>query len=304
MKKRIREEIEELVHLYVDGAFSRRDLFQRVAGVTGGAAAATLALEALLPSHVSAQEVASCPEDVRVPEDAQDLEMQIVEFPGEGGRLIAYQAIRRSEDPQPAVLVLHENRGLNSHILDVTRRVARAGYVALGIDLLSRLGGTAQYSDPAAASAALRNVTAAQQLEDMKSSLEYLKQQSFVRANRLGCVGFCMGGGNSFTLAVNSEDIAAAVVYYGTPPAADQLQRLRAPLLGIFAELDRGINGRLPALLTALTEQRKTYAMHIYEGVGHAFHNDTGAAYNRTASCDAWSKTLEFFGRHLRKADE
>ena len=303
-------EIESLVHLYQDGAFNRRELVRRVARVTGSVATAAALLKTIgLPKAASAQQ---CPEDVRVPEPAPDVEAQVVDFRGEAGTVFAYLA--RPRDPaspartrgrgstvRPAVLVIHENRGLNDHIKDVTRRVARAGFVGLGVDLLSRVGGTHQFPDPQQAGAAYNRVGAAVFLEDMLASLAYLKTLPFVQADRLGAVGFCAGGGNCLNLAVNSQDLAAAAVFYGSSfPTAEQVDRLAGPLLGIYGEQDRFVTMRVPSLITALLDRRKVFSLHIYEGVSHAFHNDTGPSYNRAAACDAWARTVAFFNRHLR----
>jgi carboxymethylenebutenolidase len=306
-------ELEILYHLYQDGALTRRELVSRAARHTGGVAAALAALQALgLAGQPAA---AQCVDEARVPEGAPDLETQLVEFPGPGGLVFAYLARPRdgASPPRsrtagapagmraPGVLVIHENQGLSDHIKDVTRRVARAGFVALGVDLLSRVGGSQQFSDPRQATTAYNRIGAAAFLEDMLAGLAYLKESPFVQGGKLGAVGFCAGGGNCLNLAVSSADVSAAVSFYPTAvPAAEQVDRLNAPLLGIFAELDRLATTRVSGLLAALLDRQKTFGLHIYEGARHAFHNDTGPAYNRSAACDAWSKTIDFFSRHLR----
>jgi carboxymethylenebutenolidase len=339
-----RSHIEELAHLYVDGAFDRRELLKRVAGVTGSIAAAAVALESLglaaerqdaradsHRGHGKDEELCSCPEDPRVPEDARDLEVMQVEFPGEAGVIFAHRARprhgrrrRKNADdaasdaaaaaagaattsstrgePLPGILVIHENRGLNEHIRDVTRRAARAGYVALGIDLLSRFGGTP--SDPEEALRLYQQTTPEGRLADMLSALAYLQGLDIVRGDKLGAVGFCAGGGNVWSLALNSDLLAAAVAFYGAPvPPIDALANLRPPILGIYAELDRNLTrGTLP-IIVRLEELQKPFGFHIYEGTRHAFHNDTGANYDRLAACDAWCKTTKFFEKHLVPAD-
>ena len=305
-------EIEELVHLYIDGAFNRRELVRRVAKHTGGMAAAVAALQAFaLPRRAAAQ----CPPDVRVPEDAPDIEAQMVDYRGPGGSVFGY-LVRPHETggapararaqlhpaPRPAVLVIHENRGLNDHIKDVVRRVARAGYIGLGVDLISRLGGTNQFPDPTQATAALNRVGAAAQLEDLLASVAYLKGLSTVQPGRIGVVGFCVGGGQVWSLAVTSPDVAAAVPFYGNPPTVEQLDRVNAKVLGIYAQLDRNLTTRMPVVVSGLLDRNKTFGFFIYEGVAHAFHNDTGPAYNRAAACDAWARTIAFFDKHLRGA--
>ncbi len=307
-----RSEIEELIHLYIDGAFDRRELVKRVSRYTGSAAAALAAIRALgAPEPAAAQ----CPPEVRAPENAPDIEAEMVDYRGPGGSVFGYLARPReapagplrsrapvSPPPRPGVVVIHENRGLNDHIKDVVRRVARAGYIGLGPDLISRLGGTQNFPDPQQATSALNRVGAAAQLEDLMAGVDYLKGLSSVRADRIGVVGFCLGGGLVWNLALNRSDLAAVVPFYGTPaPAVDQLSRLTAPVLAIYAETDRNLTARMPAVISGLLDLRKPFGLFVYEGVGHAFHNDTGAAYNAAAACDAWNRTLAFFDKYLRR---
>lgn len=294
------DRIASLLHLYEDGALTRRDLVARLTKYTGSAAAAA----ALVESAGFAQTSSGCPAGVQVAETDPAVSSQMLTIHGEGGPLFVYQSMPSdmSGGPRPAVLVLHENRGLNEHIKDVNRRVAKAGFVAVAADLLSRQGGTAAITDPEQQAAAYGRTRPEERRADMLSALYTIRDQSYVRGDRLGTVGFCAGGGNVWDLAVNTDQLAAAVVFYGTPPPVEQIANLRAPLLGIFAELDRGINGRLPATLAALNDARKTYGLHIYENTNHAFHNDTGARYDPAAACDAWAKTIAFFHRHLNRA--
>ena len=318
MTKDDQSHIEELAHLYVDGAFDRRELLRRVARVTGSIAAATVALESVgLAAQRKTDEVCDCEDDVRVPEDAHDLEVMQVQFAGEAGTIFAHQARPRHAkrrdarlpaidakrrlpgvEPLPGILVIHENRGLNEHIRDVTRRAARAGFVALGIDLLSRFGGTPE--DPEEALRLYQQTTTDGRLADLLSALAYLQGLDIVQGDKLGAVGFCAGGGNCWNLALNTEALAATVVYYGTPvPPVDALVTLGSPVLAIYAELDRNLTrGVLPAIL-GLEDLQKPFGFHIYEGTRHAFHNDTGANYDRLAACDAWSRTTAFFEKYL-----
>lgn len=296
------DRISSLVHLYEDGALSRRDLISRLTKYTGSAAATAAVLESV--GLAEAQSTTGCPAGVQVSEQDPSVTSQTLTIHGEGGPLYIYQSLPDdyARAPLPAVLVVHESRGLNDHIKDVNRRVAKAGFVAVAVDLLSRQDGTQAFPDPEQAGAAYNRTTVEQRREDMASVRLTIRDQPYVRRDRLGAVGFCAGGGNVFDLAVNTNLLNATVVFYGAAPATDAVPNLQAPLLGIFAELDRGINGRLPALLTALAAANKRYALHIYENTNHAFHNDTGARYDPGAACDAWSKTIAFFNRHLRAA--
>ena len=305
-----RRVVESLVHLYDDGAFPRRELIDRLTRRLGSGAAVLAALEGLGLMHLTsdqavAQDGAACPADVKVPLNAPDIDAKMIEFDGKAGKIFAHFAVPKaaSAKPRPAVLVVHENRGLTEHIKDVTRRVARAGFVGLGIDLVSRAGGSYKITDPEEAAAAYRKTERNAMLEDMISGLEYLKAQKFVNGARLGAVGFCAGGGNVFNLAAASRDLTAGVVFYGGPPnPLSALDNMTAALLCNFAADDARITGQAPALIAALAEKKKSFGFHIYPGTGHAFHNDTGPRYVRAAACNAWANTLDFFNLHLLKA--
>ena len=290
----------ELIHLYIDGAFDRRELVKRLAKIVGGTQAAVGLIAA---QGLMAQECQTCPDDVRVPADAADLNMQSVQYDGQASPLYGYLAWKMTDspDPKPGVIVIHENRGLTDYVKDVTRRLARAGYVALGIDLLSRLGGTDQYTDPVAATTAYNSLSADARLQDMLNSLKYLQGVPMTAGKKIGCIGFCAGDGNSFQLAVNGgKDISAAVVFYGTPPTQAQVaDQLAAPVICFYGQTDRNFTSQLAGFMTNALNAGKTFESHVYQGAGHAFHNDTGAAYNRDAACDAWAKTLAWYGKYL-----
>lgn len=293
--------VNELVHLYHDGAFGRRELLERLTKLTGSAVVAA----AVLAADTTAPVCGTCPADVKVPADAPDLDTADVQFPGDASTLNAYTARLKSDNPTPlpAVLVIHENQGLTEHIRDVTRRVARAGYFALGVDLLSRVGGIANYPDPAQRVAAYNSLSADARLADMLTSVAYMKSRTdLVSGDKVGIVGFCAGGGNVWTMAVSSDDIGASVVYYGQPPAVDQLDNLKAPVLCHYAELDMNFSTRVLQTAPSLLTKKKSFELHIYKGVGHAFNNDTGPAYNHDAACKAWARTIEWFDQNLKPA--
>ncbi len=293
--------VGELVHLYIDGAFGRRELIDRVIRLTGSAAAAMLALSPYEELHAQSTPV---PPGVRVAENDPDIEVRDVTYPGTGGNLFGYLAIprRARQEAQPAVIVIHENRGLVEHIRDVTRRVAKAGFVALGIDLLSRQGGTAQFTEATQQTAAYNRTNVFERRADMISSLDYLKrQEDIVIHNRIGVVGFCAGGANVWDLVTNVTELAAAAPFYGpVPTVAEDIARIQTPILAIYAETDRNLTRNMQNLAVQLSTATKRYGLFVYEGVGHAFHNDTGAAYNATAAQDAWARTLAHFNKFLR----
>jgi carboxymethylenebutenolidase len=299
MKNDDRSHIEELAHLYVDGAFDRRELLRRVAAVTGSLAAAAATLDAM-DLQESAQDAESRAEreDIRVPGHAHDLIVRDIQFPGETGAIFAHLARPRRARRAPAVLVVHENRGLNDHIKDVTRRAARAGFVSLGIDLLSRFGGTPE--DPEEALRLYGQTTVDGRLADMLSSVAYLQSLDVARGQKLGAVGFCAGGGNVWNLALNTAALSAAVPFYGAPvPALDALEALAAPVLAIYAELDRNLTRSMLAAAVRLEDLQKPFGLFVYEGTRHAFHNDTGANYDAAAARDAWSRTTAFLRKYL-----
>ncbi len=293
--------IEELVHLYVDGAFSRRELVERVSKYAGGLAAAITALTSLGVGTAEAQTLNAA--GPQVPEGTPGIVTNNVSFAGEGSTLFGYLAHPDPLPPAqlPAVIVIHENRGLVDHIKDVTRRVAVAGFVGLGIDLLSRQGGTGQFTDAVQQQQAYARTTQDERRSDMVAALDDLKHLSYVRYDRIGAVGFCAGGGNAWDLALILPELAAAVAFYGTPPPPlDLIDLIQAPVLANYAELDRNLSLRMPDVITAMLTKQKTFAFRLYQGVGHAFHNDTGPAYNAAAAADAWAQTISWFNKFLR----
>jgi carboxymethylenebutenolidase len=293
--------IDSLVHLYVDGAFNRRELIRRVAKHTGSAAAALAVLKGY---EVFGQAVTACPADVRVPADAPDLATQDVTYPGEATALMGYLAYPREHKERllPGVMVIHENRGLVDHIKDVTRRAARAGFVAFAPDLLSRQGGVGQFPDATQQAAAYGRTTLEERQADLISTIAYMKTLPNIIFNRIGTVGFCAGGGNVWNLTLVLQELVAAVAFYGTPlPALDRLDTITAPVLAMYAETDRTLTRAMAPVMDAMIQKQKTFGFVVYQGVGHAFHNDTGAAYNAEAACDAWSRAIAWFNKYLRQ---
>jgi len=291
--------IHQLVHDYVDGAIDRRELFRRVVRHTGSAAAATVALSGF--SEALAQSPGACPDGIRTSVDDPAIRVEDVSFPNSDGIAIyGHLAYPRNIEIAPAVIVVHENRGLVDHIKDVTRRVAKAGFVGLGVDLLSRQGGT-HTIDPQQLNAAYNRTNQFERRIDLTAGLDFLKRLPYVEFDRIGMVGFCAGGANTWDFAVNMPELAAAVPFYGTPPSAEDLERLRTPVLAIYAERDRNLTRLMLAAADNLVRLQKTFGLLVYEGVGHAFHSDVGNAYNPEAACDAWAKTIGYFNKWLRR---
>ncbi len=294
--------VGELVHLYVDGAFGRRELIERVVKVTGSLAAAMMALGGYEEMNAQATPV---PPGTLVPESDPDIMARNVTYSGEAGALYGYLVTpkRALTAQQPGVIVIHENRGLLEHHRDVARRAAKAGFVALAVDLLSRQGGTEQFPDATSQAAAYGRTNQVDRRADLIASLDFLKKQEATTIhNRIGVVGFCAGGGNTWDLIANVPEIAAAVPFYGSPVVADaDVPKIQTPVLCIYAETDRNLTRTMQTTANLLSQQNKTYALRIYQGAGHAFHNDTGAAYNATAATDAWAQTIAFFNQWLRR---
>jgi carboxymethylenebutenolidase len=195
------------------------------------------------------------------------------------------------------VIVIHENRGLNAHVEDVARRVGAAGFVALAPDLLSALGGTPRDEDRAREM--IGRLDAQTTVGNLKAATAWLANHP-TTTGKVGAVGFCWGGGMVNQLAVAEPDLDAAVVFYGASPNAERVPGIKAPLLLHYAGLDERINQSVPAYEQALKSAGKDYTLHMYEGVNHAFHNDTGGArYNEQAAKLAWQRTIDFLKQKL-----
>jgi carboxymethylenebutenolidase len=230
--------------------------------------------------------------------DDQRLETSRTTYPGGTGDIKAYMAHPKGAAKLPAVIVIHENRGLNPHIEDVTRRVALEGFLVLAPDLLSPMGGTPANEDTARDM--IGKLDATQTVQNLISAVTFLEKHAHGNG-KVGAMGFCWGGGMVGELAVNAPDLDAAVVYYGRQPKAAEVEKIKAPLLLQYAGLDTRINEGIPAFEEALKKANKKYTVYIYEGANHAFNNDTSEArYNKQAAEQAWSRTITFLKEHLK----
>lgn len=278
----------DLYDEYTHAPLERRVFLARLARLAGGVAAA----EALVPLLESNYAHA-----VTVPIDDRRLETSRITYPGATGAVKAYMVRPKDAGKLPAVIVIHENRGLNSHIEDVTRRMALEGFLALGPDLLSPLGGTP--ADEDVARDMIGKLDGKQTTQNLVLAVAFLKQYAHGNG-KVGAVGFCWGGGPVGDLVVNSPDLDACVVYYGRQPGAADVEKIRVPLLLHYAGLDARINAGIPAFVDALQKTNKKYTMHMYEGANHAFNNDTSEArYNKQAADLAWARTIAFFKANL-----
>ncbi len=282
--------IEQIVKSYQERKINRRVFFERLIAVVGAYPLA----HHLLETSGWAMSVLS-----QVESEAASIASTAVKYPGEGVTLEGYLSRPKGTGPYPAVIVIHENRGLNDHIREVARRLASQGYAALAVDLLSRQGGTGSMADPDAARAAFRNVSNEAVVQDLNSAYNYLQSHAMVRQGQTGVIGFCWGGERSFLYATANPNLKAAVVFYGTTPKEAAMADIQAPVLANYGETDQRITSRVPETEAAMRRLGKSYDFKIYPGAGHAFFNDTGARYDETAAADAWTRTLEFFKKNL-----
>ncbi len=228
-----------------------------------------------------------------------ELMTEFIKYPGETGEVKGFLAWPKADKKFPAVLIIHENRGLQPHIQDVTRRMAKEGFLALAPDALSPLGGTPE-NDPAKAATMIGQLDKEKTIKNFVAAVKYLKTQP-LSTGKVGCTGFCWGGGMTNQVAVNSPDLDAAVPYYGMQPTTDQVASIKAPIMAHYAGDDARINQGIPAFEEALKKNKKEYQIFMYEGAGHAFNNDSNPErYNEKAAKLAWSRTIAFFKEKLK----
>ena len=280
--------IEALVEEYARGGMDRREFLSRLAALAGGTAAAAVLLPALEGAAPAAQLTAK---------DDPRLETGYVEYPAEGGAMRAYAARPKGAGKLSGVVVIHENRGLNPHTEDVARRVALEGYRALAPDALSAFGGTP--ADPEAARPLFQKIDRETNTANFVAAVAYLKTGPQA-TGKVACMGFCWGGAVTNQVAVHAPDLAAAVPFYGSQPAAEDVPKIKAALLIHYAGDDARINAGIPAFEEALKKAGVAYTVHMYEGAGHAFMNDTGQRYNKEAAELAWKRTVAFLKDKLK----
>ena len=221
-----------------------------------------------------------------------------VEFPGEDATLQGYLSRPTGGEPAPVILVCHENRGLTGHIQDVTHRLAKAGYVALAVDLLSRYGGSASLSS-SEVPGILSSIAPEVFVQDFTSGWRWLQGESFAQAERVGMMGFCFGGGVTWSMATQMPELKAAVPFYGPHPEISEVPNIQAAVLAIYGERDSRINQGIPAIEEAMQQNSKLYTKIIYPDSDHAFFNDTGTRYNPAAAQDAWAQALAWFQKYV-----
>jgi carboxymethylenebutenolidase len=278
----------KLFDAYTHGGISRRDFMERLTALAGSASSA----HAILPILQNDYAV-----EPLVPEQDARLAIAVVDIPGVE-KLKGYLARPPQRKALAGVMVIHENRGLNPHIKDVTRRLGLEGFLALGLDYLSPLGGTP--TDEDAGRKRIAQVTPQDVIAHGRAALAFLRKHPEGNG-KAGAVGFCWGGGAVNALAAQEPELGAGVAYYGMPGRAESVAAIKAPLLLHYAGLDERINAGVAAFEAALKAAAKGYELHHYPGANHAFNNDTNAArYDKAAAELAWGRTVAFLKKHLK----
>lgn len=285
------QELLDLFHEYQHGEIDRRAFLRGAARFAVGGVTAAAILESLRPNYAWAQTVDPKDKDIKVG-------YETVASPEGNGSIKGYLARPAKGRKFPAVLVIHENRGLNPYIEDVTRRLAKAGYVAFAPDGLTSVGGYP--GDEQKGAAAFRTVDGKKMTEDFVASAMWLKKRAD-STGKLGAVGFCFGGGMVNQLAVRlGKDLNAGVAFYGRQAGVADVPKITAPIQFHYAGNDQRINEGIAAYEAALTENKKKFESYMYEDKQHGFHNDTTPRYDADSAKLAWERTLAFFKKHLK----
>jgi carboxymethylenebutenolidase len=281
---------QRLIQLYDDfthGAIDRRAFLDRLTEFAGTTAAALALLPLLQNDYARAAVVA--------PGDAR-LAIDTVSYDAAGTPVSGYLAQLRAKGKRPAVIVIHENRGLNPHIQDIARRLALEGFLAYAVDMLSPLGGTPADEDKAREMIGTLNPS--DTARRIAAAVPFLERHA-ESTGKVGIIGFCWGGGIVNRVAVLAPDLKAGVIYYGLQVPADQVAAIRAPLLLHYAGLDQRVDAGIPAYEAALKANHKRFTIYVYPNVNHAFNNDTSNRYDKPAADLAWGRSIAFFKQHL-----
>ncbi len=282
--------IINLCHQFTSGNMNRREFLCRLSRIAGSMASALALLPLLQRNHARAQKIS---------ENDNRLEISLIEYDASGTPMSGYMARLKGNAKQPAVVVIHENRGLNAHIRDVARRMAVEGFLALAPDALSPAGGTPP--DENKARSILRGLNPEENVIRLAAAVPFLAAHPESNG-RVGVVGFCWGGGMVNRIAAAGTTLNAGISYYGAQLPVAEVPKISAPLQLHYAGLDQRINAGIEAFEAALKANNKPYEIYMYEGAAHAFNNDTNhSRYNREAADLAWKRTIQFFRRHLEE---
>jgi len=290
-KEDIKQEVFDLYDDYAHSRINRREFMQKLSVYAVGGLTVTSLMSFLMPDYMNTLQVR--PDDPR-------LQSEYINYqsPKGGGTIKALLSKpAEAESKLGGIVVVHENRGLNPYIEDVARRAALAGFISIAPDALTPLGGYPGSDDEGREMQSKRSKD--EMLEDFIAAYHYLKNHKDCNG-RVGVVGFCFGGWIANMMAVRIPDLSAAVPFYGTQPADEDVPKIKAPLLLHYAGLDTRVNEGWPAYEKALKENGQDYKAYLYPGVNHGFHNDTTPRYDKTAAELAWTRTIEFFNAKLR----
>jgi carboxymethylenebutenolidase len=281
--------INNLYKGYNNGLNDRRSFVRKLAMLAGSTTAALAFMPALK---------ATTPKSANGLQDDPDLITEYINYKGETGDMRAFLARPKKGKKFPAVIVVHENKGLVPHIKNVTKRMAKEGFIALAPDALSSVGGTPE--DISNVGELFRQLNGEKTTKNFVAAVKYLKTNPLTNG-KVGCTGFCWGGAMTNQVAVNAPDLDAAVPYYGRQPVAEDVAKIKAPIMAHYAENDQGINAGIPAFEEALKKYNKEYQIFMYEGTSHAFNNDSNPErYNEKAAKLAWGRTIGFFKEKLK----
>ena len=283
------QELLDLYDYHAHAKLTKREFLDKASKFAVGGLTAAMLLKQLAPNYALAQQVA---------EDDPDIETETITYnsPNGNGDINAYLVTPKGvETPMPAVLVIHENRGLNPYIRDVARRLGKAGFMAMAPDGLTPLGGYPGNDDEGREMQ--QQIDTEKLMNDFFAAFEFLNGRD--DTTKVGAVGFCYGGGVVNAIAVAYPELGAGVPFYGRQPDPASVSEIEAPLMIQYAELDERINAGWPAYKEALDAAGVDYTMHMYEGVNHGFHNDTTPRYDEEAATLAEERTIAFFKEHL-----
>lgn len=280
------QKIINLYDSYTHSQISRKDFMKKLAMITGSTALALTVLPLLENNYAAASTYHN-----------DDLLTENITYPGVDGDMKAVLSQPKGKKKLGTVVVIHENRGLNPHIIEVTKRVAAEGFLALGIDALSPFGGTP--ADENQGRELIGKLDPEKNLQNYLKGLEYLRKHPNANG-KTACVGFCWGGGMANKLAIVDPKLQAAVAYYGAQAKAEDVPKIKASVMLHYGGLDERINAGIPAYEAALKQNNIDYKLFIYDGVNHAFNNDTSPTrYNEAAAKLAWQRTIELFTKKI-----
>jgi carboxymethylenebutenolidase len=290
-KENIKQEVFDLYDDYAHNRINRRDFVQKLSIYAVGGITVTSLMSFLMPDYKNTLQVKA--DDPRITSEYINYNS-----PKGAGNMKALLCKPADAKEKPGgVVVVHENRGLNPYIEDVARRVALAGFISIAPDALTPLGGYPGNDDAGRELQSKRDKN--EMLEDFMAAYDYLKNNKDCNG-KVGVVGFCFGGWISNMMAVRIPTLSAAVPFYGSQPAAEDVPEIQAPLLLHYAGLDTRVTEGWPAYEAALKANNKEYTVYIYENVNHGFHNDTTPRYDKAAAELAWQRTIDFFNKKLK----